>query len=122
MPMSTLEKILLRLTLFTTLGTVAFFLLVIGYGILRGLRIPVDWVTWTIGIVIMAANVLLCLSVILPGKLGEMRGSGNLLGLVCFLVAVYSASQWTTRQWYVRIKTSTISLLVKGIEEYLFVR
>src|SRR5439155_21699712 len=43
----------------------------------------------------------------------------NLLGLVSFLVAVYSASQWTTRQWYVRTRKRTISLLVKGSRNIL---
>lgn len=33
-----------------------------------------------------------------------MKAGGNLLGLLAFFVAVYAASQWTTRQWYRQAK------------------
>src|SRR5438128_180862 len=102
--MPSLEMILFRLILFSVLGAVAFFLLVGGYGILRVLRIPASWVAWLVGTLLIAASVLLCLSVLLPNQFGEARISGNLLGLVSFLVAVNSASQWTTRQWYIYIR------------------
>src|SRR5437763_16931838 len=102
--MSMLETIVLRLIFFSVLGTIDFFVLIGGYGILRGLRMPVNWVIWTIGSLLIAASVLLCLSIVSPNPLGDAPGSGNLLGLVSFLVAVYSASQWTIREWYVGMK------------------
>jgi hypothetical protein len=117
--MPVLETILFRVIFFSILGTIIFFLLMGGYGVLRGLRIPVDWVTWIIGTLFMAASVLLCLSILLPNWFGEARISGNLLGLVSFLVAVNSASQWTVRRWYVSIKRRTTSLLVNGSRNIL---
>src|SRR5438132_10858071 len=46
--MPTLEAIFLRLIFFSILGTIDFFLLIGGYGILRGLRIPVNWIIGTL--------------------------------------------------------------------------
>jgi len=114
-----LELVLFRLVLFSLVGVIAFFLLIGGYGILRALRIPTSWVAWIVGTLLIAASILLCLSILLPGQFGEARIPGNLLGLMSFLVAVNSASQWTTRQWYVHIGKRTTSLLVKGSRNIL---
>src|SRR5438105_5608513 len=114
------EAIFVRLIFLSVMGTVDFVLLIGGYGVLRLLRISVNWVTWVTGTLLIAASVLFCLSVLLPNHfLGETHASGNLLGLVSFLVAVHSASQWTARQWYVRVRKSTASLLVGGSRNFL---
>lgn len=113
------EATFFRVIVFSVLGTVDYFLLIGGYSILRGLRISVNWVTWILGTLLMAASAVLCLSILFPNHFGAARKLGNLLGVIAFLVAVYSASQWTTRQWYVQLKRRTTSVLVQGSRNVL---
>lgn len=117
--MITSETTFLRLIFFPLLGMIDFFLLIGGYSVLRGLRISADWVTWISGTLLMAASVVLCISFLRANHVGGTSGFSNLLGLVSFLIAIYSASQWILRQWYVRIKKHTTSLLVKGSRNIL---
>jgi hypothetical protein len=111
---------LLRAIFFNILlGTIGFSLLIGGYSVLRRLRISVDRVTRIVGTVLMAASVVLCLSILRPDFDGRTSGYGNLLGRLSFIVAIYSASQWTTRQWYMRVKRRTTSWLVRGSKNVL---
>jgi hypothetical protein len=103
--MRPIEPVLAKSILFLILGGFDFGFLVTSYGILRVLRISVNWITWLIGSVIMLAGLAFCLSMLQPGLFPErIRSLGNPMGAVAFLVAVYTASQWITRQWYIRIK------------------
>ncbi len=110
------ESLLARSSVYTILATIDFFMLLGSYGFLRLIRISANWVTWIIGSLIILASTLLCLSLLLPQQqqLAPFRGTGNLLGALSFLVAVYTAAQWITRQWYVLIKKRTKSVIVTG--------
>ena len=94
-----------------------------GYSVLRVLRIPVNWVVWILGYLIIVASAALCYSVSTPTYTLHDRGFGNLLGVLSFLIALYAASQWISRHWYVFIKKRPISFLVQQSRNFfLFVR
>lgn len=109
----------LRMIVFPILGVIDFFFLIGAYSILRILKIEVNWVTRTIGTLIMVASVIFCLFLLIPNHFARIHIFGNLLGVIAFLIAVYSASQWTMRHWYVRIKKHTTALLAKGSRDIL---
>ncbi|HVU68611.1 MAG TPA: hypothetical protein VHD63_15860 [Ktedonobacteraceae bacterium] len=103
--MRPIEPVLAKSILFLILGGFDFGFLVISYGVLRVLRISVNWITWIIGSAIMLVGLAFCLSMFQPALFPEqIRRLGNPMGAIAFLVAVYTASQWITRQWYLRIK------------------
>jgi hypothetical protein len=103
--MRPLESIFARSVLLLILCGFDLCFLLTSYGILRALRISVNWITWIAGSLIITASAAVCLSIALPGLLPErVRAGGNLVGAAAFLVAVYAASQWITRQWYLRVK------------------
>lgn len=102
-----------RLILLSILATIDFFFLIGSYGVLSVLRIPVNWVTWIIGSLIIAASAALCVSIVIPNSLMLGNGYSNILGVLSFAVAVYTANQWTTRKWYVAIKKRAGAVLVK---------
>lgn len=92
------------------------------YSTLRVLRIPVNWVVWIIGYLIIIASVILCYSISTP-TYARYVGFGNILGIVSFLITVYSASQWASRHWYVYIKKRISSSFVQQSRNFfLFVR
>jgi hypothetical protein len=109
----------LSLVLFFMLALIGFFFLIGSYALLRLLRVPVNWITWVIGTLIMAASVVFTISVLTPGHLSISSHDSGLLGGLSFLVAVYSAGQWAMRRWYVSIKKHTASFLVKGSRDIL---
>jgi hypothetical protein len=99
------EMIFTRAVLLLILCGFDFCFLLTSYGVLRVLRISVDWITWIAGSLVITASVAVCAAVLWPDLLPhQIRTGGNLVGLIAFLVAVYTASQWTTRQWFLRIK------------------
>lgn len=103
--MRPVETMFTRSVLLLILCGFDFCFLLTSYGVLRVLRISVNWMTWIVGSLIITASVALCLAIALPNLLpGQAKESGNLLGALAFFVAVYAASQWTTRQWYLRVK------------------
>ena len=67
----------------------------------------------------MVASVVFCLFLLIPNHFTRIHVFGNLLGVIAFLIAVYSASQWTMRHWYVRVKKHTVALLAKGSRDIL---
>ena len=94
-----------------------------GYSVLRVLRISVNWVVWIFGYLIIIASVALCYSVSTPTYSLHDRGFGNLLGALSFLIALYAASQWISRHWYVFIKNRLHSFFVQQSRKFfLFVR
>ena len=98
------ETLLMRSVFYTILATIDFFILLGSYGFLRLIRLSVNWATWLIGSLIILDSALLCLSFIFPQYLMQYRRSENILGVLAFLVAVYTAAQWVTRQWYIQVK------------------
>jgi hypothetical protein len=103
--MRPVETIFTRSVLLLILCGFDFCFLLTTYGVLRTLRISVNWITWIAGSLIITASAAVCLTIALPNLLpGPFKASGNLLGVLAFFVAVYAASQWITRQWYLRVK------------------
>ena len=103
--MRPLESILTRSLLLFILCGFDFCFLLTSYGVLRVLRISVNWITWIIGSLIIAASAGTCLAIAWPHLLPRQFQEGeNVLALVAFLVTVYAACQWLTRQWYLRVK------------------
>lgn len=90
-----------------------------GYGLLRAIRVSVNWITWVIGTMIIAASVVLCVSAVAPQLLTVNRGVGNFLGALSFLIAIYAALQWVARKWFVFIKTHTVAFIVKATRNFL---
>lgn len=103
--MRPIETMFTRSVLLLILCGFDFCFLLTSYGVLRVLRVSVNWITWIAGSLIITASAAVCLAVLWPNALPTpIRGGGNIVGLIAFFVAVYAASQWTTRQWYLRVK------------------
>jgi hypothetical protein len=103
--MRPVETIFTRSILLLVLCGFDFGFLLTSYGVLRALRISVNWTTWIAGSLIILASSAVCLTIALPSLFPvPVKASGNLLGLIAFFVAIYAASQWTTRQWFLRVK------------------
>lgn len=113
------ESLLMRSILYTVLAMIDFFILVGSYGFLRLIRFSVNWATWLIGSLIILDSALLCLSFVLPQYLIQYRGSGRFLGVLSFLVAVYTAAQWVTRKWYIVVKKQAAAGIVQGTKSVL---
>lgn len=93
--------------------------LFVSYGVLRLIHISVNWTTWLVGSLIIAASAYTCLLVFLPAT--PVRGSGlsNVVGAFSFLVAIHAANQWTTRRWYIVVKKGAARWLAGPIREVL---
>src|SRR5258708_8947538 len=119
--MRPIEGMLVRSVLLLILCGIDFGFLLGGYGILRVLRISVNWVTWIIASFIIALSVEVSLAIIMPGTAPSWldRGGGNLVGVFSFLIAVFAASQSMTRQWSVHIKRQTRTCLVRASMDLL---
>jgi len=113
------ETLLVRSVFYTILATIDFFILLGSYGFLRLIRFSVNWATWLIGSLIILDSSLLCLSFVFPQHLLQYRGSEKILGLLAFLVAVYTAAQWVTRKWYIVVKKQTSAAIVQGSRSVL---
>ena len=103
--MRPIEPILAKSVLFLILSGFDICFLLSSYGILRALRISVNWITWIAGSMIITIGLGVCLAIARPGLLpSPFRALGNPMGAIAFFVAVYAACQWITRQWFLRIK------------------
>jgi hypothetical protein len=103
--MRPVESMLTRSMLLLILCGFDFCFLLTSYGVLRVLRISVNWMTWIAGSLIITVSAAVCLTIALPNLFPEQfKAGGNLVGAIAFFVAVYAASQWATRQWYRRVK------------------
>ncbi len=107
------------LILFVVLGTIDFSFLLLSYGVLRLLRISVNWVTWLVGALIILASGYTCLLVFFPSTNIRDAGLSNVMGAFSFLIAVHSGSQWTTRRWYLVVKKGTAFWMTKATREVL---
>lgn len=119
--MHTAGILVFRSVFYMILAVMDFLFLIGSYSVLRTLHISVHWVTWTIGTVLIVASTFLCFAVLLPlpPMLTRYAMYGNLIGVFSFLIAVYAASQWTTRQWYIRVKKQAASSLIQGSKHML---
>lgn len=119
-----IKTLITRSTLLLILSGFDFCFLLIAYSVLRALRISVNWTTWIAGGLIISASLALCVHVAFPDMFPDpIRAGGNILGALAFFVAVYSACQWITRQWFLRVKKSAderLRLFVKNV--LMFVR
>lgn len=118
--MRPVETLLLKSVLLLILCGLDFGFLVGGYGILRVLRISVNWVTWLLGSLLIALSAGVCLAMVMPGLAPWWLGRGaNLVGAFSFLIAIYAASQWVTRQWYVQVKRQAGKWLIQASKNTL---
>ncbi|BCL77749.1 hypothetical protein ccbrp13_02140 [Ktedonobacteria bacterium brp13] len=93
------------------------------YGVLRVLRISVNWVVWILGYLIIVASVAVCYSIFTPTYSLRDVGYGNLLAVFSFGITVYAVSQWVSRRWYVFIKKRTLSFVAQQSRNFfLFAR
>ncbi len=114
------DAILARSVLLLILCGFDLCFLLTSYGILRALRISVNWTTWIAGSLIITASAAVCVTIALPGLLPtQLRGGANLLGALAFFVAVYAASQWVARQWFLRTKKQAGQWLKQASKEVL---
>ncbi|HEX7733607.1 MAG TPA: hypothetical protein VF458_02045 [Ktedonobacteraceae bacterium] len=105
--MRLIDPIFAKAVLFLILSAFDVFFLLTGYGLLRALRVSVNWVTWLIGGFLITLSLAACLAVLQPGLFpSRFRIIGNPIGAIAFFIAVYAASQWITRQWFLRVKQS----------------
>jgi hypothetical protein len=94
-----------------------------GYSLLRVLRISVNWVVWIFGYLIIVASAVLCYSVAAPVYSLLGARTGNVLGILSFLIAMYAVSQWISRHWYVFVKKRTLRFVAQQSRDFLlFVR
>lgn len=118
--MRPLDIMAARSVLLMILCGIDFCVLLGGYGVLRALRISVNWVTWMIGSGIIVLSLGVCLGIALPDLASRwLNAGGKVVGALSFLIAVYAASQWTTRQWYVRIKQQAGKWLIQHSRDLL---
>jgi hypothetical protein len=103
--MRPIDTTLMRSVLLLILCGLDFVFLLGSYSVLRVLHISVNWVTWIIGSFIIELSLGVCVAVLIPGlDPGGIGRAGNLVGALSFFIAVYAASQWIIRQWYISIK------------------
>lgn len=99
-----------------------FFFIIGSYGVLRVLHIPVNWVTWVIGTILLVASGISSLLIFVPSQSAAFSGDA-LIGIVSFGIAIYSAAQWITRRWYLVVKKWAVPLLVvPSRNAFLFMR
>jgi hypothetical protein len=121
--MLTLNSLVGRSILVMVLSTIDFFCLIGSYGLLRLLRISVNWITWIIGTFLIVVSVLFCLSIVAPVGVSADVGTSNLLGAIAFLIAIYSWSQWIMMRSYLFIKRGTLPRLTERARNaFLFLR
>src|SRR5258708_140876 len=102
--MRPVNVILMRSVVLLILCGLDFGFLLVGYSVLRALRISVNWATWIIGSFIIELSLGVCVAALIPGLApGGAGPAGNLVGAFSFLIAVYAASQWIIRRWYLSI-------------------
>jgi hypothetical protein len=118
--MRPIDTMLMRSVLLLILCGIDFAFLLGGYSILRILHISVNWVTWIIGSFIIELSLAVCVAILIPTLVPMGIGrAGNLVGVLSFFIAVYAASQWIIRQWYLNIKRQSRKWLVQASKNLL---
>jgi hypothetical protein len=114
------DAMLMRLVLLLILCGIDFTFLLGGYSVLRVLHISVNWVTWIIGSFIIELSLAVCVAILIPGLVPMGVGrAGNLVGALSFFIAIYAASQWMVRQWYLNIKRRAGKWLIQASKNLL---
>jgi len=108
-------RALMRSEALVILGCFDVLGLLVGYATLRACHVSVRWATWGVGLFIGGISVLACVGLLLHAQTGAVAdvGLSNLLGYVSFLVAIYAATLWLTRHWYLLIKRQTLRWLAR---------
>lgn len=118
--MRPVDTMLMRSVLLLILCGIDFAFLLGGYSVLRILHISVNWVTWIIGSFIIELSLAVCVAILIPALVPTGIGrAGNLVGALSFFIAVYAASQWMIRQWYLNIKRRAGKWLVQASKNLL---
>jgi len=118
--MRPVDTMLMRSVLLLILCGIDFAFLLGGYRVLRLLHISVNWVTWIIGSFIIELSLAVCVAILIPALVPMGVGrAGNLVGALSFFIAVYAASQWMIRQWYLNIKRRAGKWLVQASKNLL---
>lgn len=103
--MRPIESILTKAVLFLILSGFDLCFLLTSYSVLRVLRISVNWITWIAGSLLIAVGLAACLAIARPDLLPPLfKRLGNPMGAIAVFVAVYAASQWLMRQWFLLVK------------------
>jgi hypothetical protein len=117
--MRSLDSLAARSVFLLILCGLDFALLLGGYGMLRVLRLSVNGFTRIVGSAIIALSLSICLGMALPAQVSRWPGAASkVVGALSFLVAVYAASQWPLRHWYVAVKQRA-SRLVRPARDFL---
>ncbi|HEY1351504.1 MAG TPA: hypothetical protein VGF67_17935 [Ktedonobacteraceae bacterium] len=118
--MRSLDSLAARSVFLLVLCGFDFALLLGGYGMLRVLRLPVNGFTRIIGGLIIALSLSICLLMALHAQASRWPGAASkVVGALSFLVAVYAASQWPMRRWYVGIKQQASRWLLRPARDFL---
>jgi hypothetical protein len=118
--MRSIDAIAARSVLLLIFCGVDFCFLLGAYGALRALHISVNWVTWIGGSFIIALSAMVCLMMLIPDSVLHLSNPGSkVTGIFAFLIAVFAASQWITRQWYVQVKKSAGKWVIQFLKNVL---
>ncbi len=121
--MMSINGLLIRSAAILFLSLVDFCILLGSYWLLRLLHISAHWVTWIIGTCLIVVSTFYCLSLLIPLGVPPDVGMSNLLGVVAFLIAIDSWSQWGTRRGYLLLKKLQLPWLTTRVREaFLFLR
>jgi hypothetical protein len=103
------------------LGTLAGLIGLGFYGLLRLLRLPVNWLTIIIGSFFILASFYLGMDSMIQGH--PDPGLSNSLGFLSYCIAIYAAGQWFARRWYLAAKRRLGRFLVREVRNlYLYTR
>ncbi|HEY4389594.1 MAG TPA: hypothetical protein VGN34_34570 [Ktedonobacteraceae bacterium] len=108
---------LLKIPVDILTASIGVVLLLSIYAILRVMRTPGRFIAWSMVLLLIAASVLACVFGFIRND--SLFSNNGLLGLIAFLVAVYAGSQWLARRWYLWIKRHGRSLLAKATQRIL---
>jgi hypothetical protein len=91
------------------------------YGLVRLLRVPVNWITLIIGSFFILASLYLGMDSMIQGH--PDPGLSNSLGFLSYFIAIYAAGQWLARRWYLVAKRHTGRFLTRAARTlYLYTR
>ncbi|HTK12030.1 MAG TPA: hypothetical protein VL485_32965 [Ktedonobacteraceae bacterium] len=150
MPLFLTREVIRGIILFLASGIIGLIVLLVGYQLLRTIKISPNWVTWIIGTFIMAGCITLCIWLFIPhastgalpasnvpgsersiaGRFGFLltrfsnpRIFVNVLGAVSVVMGVYAAAQWLARQGFVAVKKRATTIFVQPARNFLlFIR
>ncbi len=100
-----------------------FAILLSSYGVMRLFHVSVQQIVLFIGVLLLCTcgffSVLMLTSTQVSGSFGTFALASDTLGVISFFVAIYAVGQWAVRGWYVTVKKSSRSGLVRGLRALL---